>query len=104
MTMRVFFFNTLAAGVGTEDYERWVLECDYPTARSIPSIQSYEVIHLDASLQNGPVPFDYVEVVEITSIDAYQADLASLPGREAFIGELRSFIGESVAVYGSVIE
>jgi hypothetical protein len=104
MTTRVFFFNRLHEGVAGEDYERWVREVDYPKARSIPAIVSYEVVKVDGPLRDAGVPYDYIEVVEITDVDAYRADLADLPGREEFVAQIRSFIGPANAVVGTVIE
>jgi hypothetical protein len=104
MTTRVFFLNRLAEGVRGEDYEAWVRERDYPTARALPSIRSYDVVRLDGPLREGDVPYDYIEVVDVTDLDAYKKDLAELPGREEFVAELRGFIGEAIAVQGTLIE
>lgn len=104
MTTRVFFFNRLAADADPTQYERWVREVDYPKARSIPAIRSYEVVRIDGPLRDAGVPYDYVEVVEVTDVDAYRADLASLPGRDQFVAELRGFIPSADAVIGTLIE
>jgi hypothetical protein len=104
MTTRVFFLNRLAEGVRGEEYEAWVRERDYPTARALPSIRSYDVVRLDGPLREGDVPYDYIEVVDVTDLDAYKKDLAELPGREEFVAELRGFIGEAIAVQGTLIE
>ncbi len=105
MTTRVFFFNKLRNGVDGADYEQWVRDVDYPTARSIPSIMSYEVVRLDGSLlEDGAVPYDYVEVIEVTDLDAYRADLPNIPDREGFVAQLQSYIGEVERVHGTLIE
>lgn len=104
MTTRVFFFNRLARGADPEAYERWVRDVDYPKARAVPSIRSYEVVRVDGPLRDTGIPYDYVEVVEVTDLDAYRADLAALPGREQFVAELRSFIPSADAVVGTLIE
>lgn len=104
MTSRVFFFNRLNENVAAADYERWVREVDYPTARSIPAIASYEVVRVDGPLRDAGVPYDYIEVVEIADVDAYRADLAGLPDREEFVAQLRSFVGPADAVMGTVVE
>ena len=103
MTM-VFFFNRLSEGVEGADYERWVREVDYPKARSIPSVRSYEVIRVDGPLRDSGVDYDYIEVVEIEDLDHYRSDLAALPGREEFVTELRSYVGPADAVHGTLIE
>jgi hypothetical protein len=104
MTTRVFFFNRLNTGVSGADYERWVREVDYPKARAIPSIVSYDVVRVDGPLRDSGVPYDYVEVVEVSDLESYRAELASLPDRETFVADLRSFIGPADAVHGTVIE
>lgn len=100
----VFFFNRLHAEVDPADYERWVRETDYPTARALSAIRSYDVVRLDGPLRDDEVPFDYVEVVEITDLDAYREALTELPNREAFVAEIRSFVAEATAVHGTLIE
>jgi hypothetical protein len=104
MTTRVFFFNRLAEDADPAAYERWVREVDYPKARSIPSILSYEVVRIDGPLRDAGVPYDYVEVVEVSDLDAYRSDLGSLPGREQFVTELRAFIPSADAVVGTLID
>lgn len=104
MTERVFFLNRLRDGVAPEDYERWIREVDYPLARSLESIRSYVVTRLDGTLDGGPSPYGYLEVVEITDLAAYRAELSSGPDSEAFAKEWSSYVGESVAVHGEVIE
>jgi uncharacterized protein (TIGR02118 family) len=105
MAQRVFFLNRLREGVDPADYERWVREVDYPLARSLPSIRSYVVTRLDGLLmEEGKAPYDHLEVVEITSLEDYRAALSGGPEVEAFFEEWSSYVGESVAVYGEVIE
>ena len=105
MAQRVFFLNTLREGVEHEDYERWVREVDYPLARSLPTIRSYIVTRLDGHLQEeGKPPYDYLEVIDITDLDEYRASLAGGPEIEEFFKQWSSFVGESVAVFGEVIE
>lgn len=101
---RVFFFNRLRDGVDGADYERWVTEVDYPKARAIPSILSYEVVRIDGPLRDAGVDYDYLEVAEVTDLQSYRADLTALPGREEFVAELRSFVGPADAVHGTLIE
>ncbi|MGH3004729.1 MAG: hypothetical protein ACRDOS_02285 [Gaiellaceae bacterium] len=106
MAHRVFFLNKLREGVHPSDYERWVREVDYPFARSIPSIESY-VVSRAASLlgEDGKPPYDFIEVVEVTDLAAYEADLSTdKPEVQEFDKEWLSYVGEAVAVVGEVIE
>lgn len=104
MVTRVFFLNRLRDGVDGTEYERWVREVDYPKARAIPSVISYEVVRIDGPLRDAGVDFDYLEVVEVTDLASYRADLDGLEGREAFVAELRSFTESAAAVHGTLIE
>lgn len=104
MAERVFFLNRLREGAAAADYERWIREVDYPFARSLKSIRSYVVTRLHGTLDGGPSPYGYLEVVEITDIAAYRAEFGSESNMEAFLQAWSSFVGESVAVHGEVIE
>lgn len=98
----VFFLNTLRPGVSSEDYEHWVREVDYPTARSLPPITSYVVARMAATLDDQSAPYAYVERVEVTNIDHYRAVLAD-PSMAAFAKEWSSYVGESIAIFGEEI-
>lgn len=100
----VFFLNKLRAGADPAAYEKWVREVDYPTARALATIKSYVVARTATTLEGAPSPYDFVERVEITDVDAYRAELAGAPGMDEFFTQWSSFVGESVAVYGDEIE
>jgi uncharacterized protein (TIGR02118 family) len=106
MAQRVFFLNKLRDGVDPADYERFVREVDYPLARRVPTIRSYVVTRLEGLLEGGEAPYDYVEVVEITELEAYRQSLdpGASPEVKQFFEQWSSFVGETVAVYGEVIE
>lgn len=98
----VFFLNKLRAGVPGEDYERWVREVDYPTARSLDTITSYVVARMTATLDGTSPPYDYIERVEITDIDDYRQELSD-PKLGDFAQQWSGFVGESLAVFGEEI-
>lgn len=107
MAQRVFFLNKLRDGIDPADYERWIREVDYPLARRLPTIESYVVTRLNGLYEGGDrPPYDYVEVVEITELEAYRKSLdpSARPELEQFADEWSSFVGESLVVYGEVIE
>jgi hypothetical protein len=98
----VFFLNKLRTGVRYEDYERWVREVDYPTARALTTIRSYVVTRTEATLEGDPSPYDYVERVEIVNIDDYRRQLAD-PSMADFSRQWSALVGESLAVLGEEI-
>ena len=104
MTTHVFFLNTLREGVEASEYERWLREVDYPAARSLRTIRSYHVVRVDGQLGECRTTCDYVEIVEIADLERYREELAGLPGREQFVDQLRSFVGEANAFHGTLVE
>ncbi|MCC6313874.1 MAG: hypothetical protein IT337_07650 [Thermomicrobiales bacterium] len=98
----VFFLNKLRPGVAKADYEQWVREVDYPTARSLGTIESYVVARMEATLDGEPATYDYIERVEITNIDDYRAELGR-PEMAEFAKDWASRVGESIALFGEEI-
>ncbi|MCE0763295.1 hypothetical protein LWC35_10305 [Pseudonocardia kujensis] len=105
MAQYVFFLTDLQAGAIPAEYENWVREVNYPTARSLPSIASYQVIRIDGGLPETPaITGSYLEVIEVSDVDAYQQDVANLPGREQFMQQIGTFFANTVAGYGTAVE
>lgn len=106
MATRVFFLNTLREGVDPRDYERFVREVDYPFAARLETIESYVVTRLDGLFDGGPPPYHYLEVVEITELEAYRKSLDPSSSAEVrdFFDQWSSFVESSLVVYGEVIE
>lgn len=98
----VFFLNKLRPGVKGEDYEKWVRDVDYPTARSLDTIKSYIVARTAATLEGNQSPYDFIERVEITDIDDYRKELGD-PKMGDFATQWSGFVGESIAVFGDEI-
>jgi hypothetical protein len=100
----VFFLNKLHTQVSTADYEEWVRTVDYPTARSIPSIREYTVVRIEGPLEDdSAAPYQYIERVLITDLDAYRNDLKN-PELEDFGKQWSSYVADSIAVHGTMIE
>ena len=100
----VFFLNKLHRHVTADAYEDWVRNVDYPTAATIPSIVEYRVARLEGLLEgDGSAPYDYIERVLVTDLDAYRRDLKD-PRLEDFAKQWSSYVASSTAVYGTMIE
>jgi hypothetical protein len=104
MSTRVFFLSRLHEGADPAEYERWVRDVDLPVARAIPAVRSYDVVRLDGALRDGEVPYDYIEVLEVSDLETYKRELEEIPDRAGFSAAWRSFVGEAVSVHGTVIE
>jgi hypothetical protein len=104
MAQRVFFLNRLHDGADPDEYEAWIRRVDYPVARAQDAITSYTVTRIAGPLSDeGESPYDYLEVIEITDLEAYRA-LGSLPEFEQLLQEWSQYVAEAVMIHGEVIE
>lgn len=103
MAHRVFFLNTLRDGVNPADYENWVRRTDYPVARNHPSVLSYQVTKVESTLDGSAASMQYLEVLEISSIEEYLQALET-PEFKDLLAEWSTYVGSSEAVHGGVIE
>ena len=97
----VFFLNKLKEGIKAGDYEEWVREFDYPSARTMPAIKSYKVHKISGALR-GDRAYDYIESVEIPNLADYLKELGS-ENRKKLHDQWNSYVGESIAVFGEPI-
>lgn len=99
----VVWYSRLQPGVEPATYERWVEEVDYPGARKIPSIQSYRVFRVQGPCVGDPneaFTYDYVEVVEVTDMQAYLRDLDEHPAAQAIIAEIDRYVKSVGSAWG----
>jgi hypothetical protein len=99
----VFFLTRLTSEKVREEYERWVREVDTPLAVQLDGVQSYRVVRLDADAMDGAQrpEYSYIEIIEVSDLQAYRAAIASAP--QSFFNQFRTFIGSFDAVAGTVI-
>jgi hypothetical protein len=104
MAQRVFFLNKLREGVDPQEYEDWIRRVDYPVARAQGAITAYTVTRIEGTLSGeGESPYDYLEVIEITDLDAYRA-LGELPEFQQLLQEWSQYVAEAEMIHGEVIE
>jgi hypothetical protein len=93
-----FFLTRLKPGVKAADYEKWVVQSDYPTAKKMNSIKSYKVHRINGAFE-GQKKYDYIEVIEFTDLQSYTKDLGSAEGKK-LLAEWADYVGENHAVHG----
>ncbi len=80
MVPKVFWFSRLQPGVTPEAYEQFVREVDYPAVERIPSIIRYYSLRVNGpAMGSAELPYDFVDIAEVTDIDAYRRDLEEHP-------------------------
>jgi hypothetical protein len=100
----VFWFSNLRAGVDAAAYERWVQQTDYRLAQGVPCVRHYRVHRIAGPVDaGGRSPFDYIEVLEVTDIEAYRAALKDSPAIGQIIAEIGQFVDGVGSAWGTPI-
>jgi hypothetical protein len=81
MITLIVLFN-LKPGVSVAEYEKFALETDLPVVRKLPSVVSFEVYRSTGLLGGGAAPYQYVEVIELHSIEQLGKETASATMRD----------------------
>jgi REDY-like protein HapK len=94
-----FYICTLKPGVDPAEYEEWLIEHDREFARSHPNFRSYNVHRVSGQIQGSEAyGWQYVERIEVESLEQHERDLASPLGK-AIIDELeRRFVEPSKTI------
>jgi hypothetical protein len=100
----VFFLARLKEGVDPAAYEKWVREFDSPTAKTIPSIISYRNHRIHGPFRQADVPYQYIEVVEVTDLEAYRRDLDELPQAKELRRQIVEFLQPSHSYWGERVQ
>lgn len=72
----VVLFN-LKPGVSTDTYEQWARATDLPIVNALASVSGFEVLKSTGLLGGGESPYQYVELLRFTSIDALFGDIST---------------------------
>lgn len=76
MTTIIVLFN-LREDADKAAYEHWAKTTDLPTARSLPSVDKFDVLRTTGLLGGGDAPFQYVEILEINDLEQLGKDAAT---------------------------
>jgi REDY-like protein HapK len=100
----VFWFSNLRAGADAAAYERWVQQTDYRLAQGIRCVRHYRVHRIAGPVEaGGKSLFDYIEVLEVTDIEAYRAALKDSPAIRQIIAEIGQFVDGVGSAWGTPI-
>jgi hypothetical protein len=91
-----FYICTLKPGVDPAEYEAWLIAHDRPFTYTHPNFRSYNVHRVLGPIQGpGAQGWQYVERIEVDSLEQHERDLASPEGK-AIIEEIeRRFVDAS---------
>ncbi|HEV2567426.1 REDY-like protein HapK [Sphingomonas sp.] len=76
--MKIIALFNLKQGASRGAYEAWARSRDLPDVRSLPSVQSFEVLRATGVLfSEARPPYDYIEVLDVSALDAFLGDCGS---------------------------
>jgi REDY-like protein HapK len=77
MATVVYLFD-LDRGIEPADYETWARTVDLPAVRGLPCVSGYRIFRAPASSPpDGGVGARYMEVLDVTSPEDFQAQMAT---------------------------
>jgi len=75
--MRIIVLFNLKADADPAAYEEWARATDIPGVNALPSVRDFQVHRATGLLgSDAPPPYAYVEVIDITDMEAFGADAA----------------------------
>jgi len=89
MSTLIVLFN-LKPGVKAGDYKAWARATDLPIVNRLPSVERFRVLRASGLLGGGASPYQYVEVIDLASLEQLGADVAT-PSMQKVASEFRSF-------------
>ena len=101
----VLWFSRLQPGVEPEEYEAFVREVDYPATKRIPSITQYRSIRIQGpAVGDAELSFDFIDMAEITDIEAYRRDLEEHPAVQEVHGQFEKFVSSIGNFWAVLVE
>jgi hypothetical protein len=98
MATLVVLFN-LRAGVSVSEYENWARTTDLPAVNGLQSVDQFRVLRCKGLLgQSVAAPYQYVETIEVNSLDGLFADIAS-PQMQAVAAQFQQFADNPIFIH-----
>jgi hypothetical protein len=97
------FTYQLKPGVNPADYERWIVDFDYPHVALIPSVVSQKIYKIGGAIMGGAKPYDYLEIIEYTTLEAFLNDLQTNPNAQAIAAQVGQYVNFQTNAWGTFI-
>ena len=101
---RILLLYRLREGIDPKRYERWLRQVERPLVARVGAIEAYAVTRLEEpdGGQRG-LPYDYAEMLEVRSLEAYRTEMDGDPEVGRFLAEWEGYVDEYVVVQGFVV-
>jgi hypothetical protein len=101
MAKEIILYN-LAPQVTDEEFKHYVDTEKGPYIDSLPSVEKYELVRIDFS-PTGDVPFRYVGIVTLKSLDDFRERDTKTDEYKAFTAKMASLTSEIHITFGEEI-
>ena len=92
-TPNLFLLYTLKDGVNPEDFERWVIETDYPSMRDLARVQSFRTFRAERLLIGEGAPgVGYIEAFAIPDLEGFVAEDLGGATVQSVMGEFMGLV------------
>jgi hypothetical protein len=102
MTIIIVLFN-LKDGAEATDYEQWARTTDLPTVNKLESVKKFSVLKSTGLLGGGAAPYQYVEIIDLHSLERLGADIRSEAMRKV-AAEFSKFADEPLFIVTEPVE
>ncbi len=94
MTTLIVLFN-LKSGADVAAYEKWAVETDIATVRSLKTCDGFDLFRCEGTLAGDSAPYDYVEIISLSDLAAFREEAQSETMR-GVAGQFREFADNPV--------
>lgn len=94
MTTLIVLFN-LKSTADAAAYEKWAVETDIATVRSLNNCDGFDLFRCDGTLAGDSAPYDYVEMISISDLAGFR-DEAQSETMRSVAGQFREFADDPV--------
>ncbi len=101
MAKRIILYN-LAKHVTDEEFKEYVTSEKGPLIDSLPSVKKYELVKITGAMA-GEVPYKYVGIVHVTSVDEFNQKAATTQEYQDFLKKFGPMVTDLQILSGEEI-
>jgi hypothetical protein len=101
MAKRIILYN-LAENVTDEEFKEYVTSDKGPLIDSLPSVNKYHLVKITSAM-GGEIPYKYVGIVDVTSLEEFNEKDAKTPEYQAFLAKFGPMARDMLMLSGEEI-
>lgn len=102
MAKRIVMYN-LAPNVTHEEFKEYVQTDKGPRINGLPAVKRYELVKISSSMPPGNIPYQYVGIIHLTSVEDFNNIDSKKPEYQAFLKKFGPLVTDMVMLAGDEI-